>query len=216
MPLKHWQAWGIDHLSRKPAAGFDHPPGKEMLPNVQSKPLLAQLWAIPTHPITGYQGEEIRCPTALLFYGKEGGSKLWTKDLWGKGIFNSFLMSCFLAKLPSEEHWLLLANPACSTWSDTVHMNTTSPLQPSAGSKPSLDVCCAEQPGKPAEPGKDLITSHWGEWGPGGQSPNARCVAPNTEQRWWVSPRDRWRDLINLRPCPWEWTLSNVNFTRTI
>ena len=34
MPLKHWQAWGIDHLSRKPVPVFDHPLGKEMLPNV--------------------------------------------------------------------------------------------------------------------------------------------------------------------------------------
>ncbi|KAK4816063.1 hypothetical protein QYF61_011071 [Mycteria americana] len=43
MPLKHWQAWGIDHLSRKPVPGFDHPLGKEMLPKVQSEPPLAQL-----------------------------------------------------------------------------------------------------------------------------------------------------------------------------
>jgi len=23
-PLKHWQAWGIDRLSRKPVPAFDH------------------------------------------------------------------------------------------------------------------------------------------------------------------------------------------------
>ena len=40
MPLKHWQAWGIDHLSSKPVPVFDHPLGKEILPNVQSKPSL--------------------------------------------------------------------------------------------------------------------------------------------------------------------------------
>ena len=43
MRLKHWQAWGIDHLSRKPDPMFDHPLGKEMLPNVQSEPPLVQL-----------------------------------------------------------------------------------------------------------------------------------------------------------------------------
>jgi len=37
MPLKQRQAWGIRHLSRKPVPGFDHPLGKEVLPNVQSK-----------------------------------------------------------------------------------------------------------------------------------------------------------------------------------
>jgi len=42
-PLKHCQAWGIDHLCRKPVAVFDHPLGKEMLPHVQAKPPLAQV-----------------------------------------------------------------------------------------------------------------------------------------------------------------------------
>ena len=37
MPLKHWQAWGIDHLSRKPVLGFDQPLSKEILPNVHSE-----------------------------------------------------------------------------------------------------------------------------------------------------------------------------------
>lgn len=30
MPLKHWQTWGIDHLSRKPIPVFDHPLSKEI------------------------------------------------------------------------------------------------------------------------------------------------------------------------------------------
>ena len=59
MPLKHWQAWGIDHLSMKPVPEFDTPLGKEMLLNALSKPPLAQLWTIPTHPITGSQEEEL-------------------------------------------------------------------------------------------------------------------------------------------------------------
>ena len=59
MPLKQWQAWGIDHLSRKHVPVLDHRLGKEVLPNVQSEPPLVQLWAIPTLPVTGYQGEEL-------------------------------------------------------------------------------------------------------------------------------------------------------------
>jgi len=43
MPLEHGQAWGIDHISRKPVLVFDHPLGKEMLHNAQSKPPLTQL-----------------------------------------------------------------------------------------------------------------------------------------------------------------------------
>jgi len=59
MPFKHWQALGIDHLSRKPVPGFDRPLCKEMLLNVQSEPPWAQLWTIPTRPIAGSQGEEL-------------------------------------------------------------------------------------------------------------------------------------------------------------
>ena len=65
MPLKHWQAWGIDHLYRKPVPVFDHPLGKQTLPNVQSKPPLAQLWTIPTRPNTGSPGEEISTSLSL-------------------------------------------------------------------------------------------------------------------------------------------------------
>jgi len=38
MLLKHWQAWGINHLSRNPVPMFDHPFGKEMFPQVKFKP----------------------------------------------------------------------------------------------------------------------------------------------------------------------------------
>lgn len=37
MPLKHWQAWGMDQLSRMTVPVFDNPLSEEMLPNVQSK-----------------------------------------------------------------------------------------------------------------------------------------------------------------------------------
>lgn len=61
-PLKHWQAWGIDHLPRAPVPEFE-----EMFPNVQSEPALEQLWAIPTHPISRLQGEKLSTslPTSL-------------------------------------------------------------------------------------------------------------------------------------------------------
>jgi len=57
--LKHLKARGIGHRSMKPAPVFDHPLGKEMLPNVKSGSPLVQLQTIPTHPITGSQGEEL-------------------------------------------------------------------------------------------------------------------------------------------------------------
>jgi len=59
MSPKHWQAWGIDHLSRKPVPVSDHSLGKEMFPHVQSEPPFVQLWTIPMGLITGSQGEEL-------------------------------------------------------------------------------------------------------------------------------------------------------------
>lgn len=32
--LQQWQAWGVNYLSRKPVLAFNHPLGKEILPNV--------------------------------------------------------------------------------------------------------------------------------------------------------------------------------------
>lgn len=56
MPLKNWQAWDIDHFSRKPVPLFGHQVSKEMLPNVQPELPLVQQWTIPTGDIPGYQG----------------------------------------------------------------------------------------------------------------------------------------------------------------
>lgn len=50
VPVEHWQAWGINHLSEKPVTVFDCPHGNKMFPNVWSKPPLAQLCAIPSCP----------------------------------------------------------------------------------------------------------------------------------------------------------------------
>lgn len=49
---------GSDALEHKAPALFPPLP-KEMLPDVWSKPSVAQLWVLPTGPATGYQGEEL-------------------------------------------------------------------------------------------------------------------------------------------------------------
>lgn len=66
MPLTHRQAWGINHLSRKPLPMFDHRLGKEMLPNhVKSETPLTDATLnhshtfCPTHSVPGSQEEEL-------------------------------------------------------------------------------------------------------------------------------------------------------------
>lgn len=44
LPLEHWRAGGIDLLSRKPGPVFEHPLGKEILPNIWSKPPMSTTW----------------------------------------------------------------------------------------------------------------------------------------------------------------------------
>lgn len=58
MPLKPWQAWGTDHLSKKPVPVFDHPLWKETFPNIKSESSSMQAGAIPMNPVAGYQAEE--------------------------------------------------------------------------------------------------------------------------------------------------------------
>lgn len=53
IPLKR------NHPSRMSVSGFDHPPGKGMLPNILSIPSLTQLWPAPMFPTVGYQREEV-------------------------------------------------------------------------------------------------------------------------------------------------------------
>lgn len=48
MSLKAQRAWGINHLSRKPALRFDHSLCIEVFPNVKSEFPVAQLWTTPT------------------------------------------------------------------------------------------------------------------------------------------------------------------------
>ncbi|KAK4832004.1 hypothetical protein QYF61_020442 [Mycteria americana] len=50
--------WGLNHFPGQPVPMLDNPFGEEIFPNIQSKPLLAQLEAISSCPITCYLGEE--------------------------------------------------------------------------------------------------------------------------------------------------------------
>ena len=62
MPLAHWQAWGINQVSRKPVPVFEHSPSAEMSPSVRSQ---LPLYGIPTHPVS-YEGEKRLSPPSLL------------------------------------------------------------------------------------------------------------------------------------------------------
>ncbi|KAK4830604.1 LOW QUALITY PROTEIN: hypothetical protein QYF61_012030 [Mycteria americana] len=52
------QEWRLHHLSGQPVPMLDHPFSTEIFPNIQSKPLLTQLEAIFSRPITSYFREE--------------------------------------------------------------------------------------------------------------------------------------------------------------
>ncbi|KAK4807218.1 hypothetical protein QYF61_024338 [Mycteria americana] len=66
--------WRLNHFPGQSVPMLDNPFGEEKFPNIQSKPPLAQLEAISSHPITCYLGEEtdphlsttsfqLRCPS---------------------------------------------------------------------------------------------------------------------------------------------------------
>ncbi|KAK4827827.1 hypothetical protein QYF61_021911 [Mycteria americana] len=50
--------WRLNHFPGQPVPMLDNPLGEEKVPNIQSKPPLAQLEAISSGPITCYLGEE--------------------------------------------------------------------------------------------------------------------------------------------------------------
>ncbi|KAK4827689.1 hypothetical protein QYF61_020823 [Mycteria americana] len=52
------QGWRLSHFPEQPVPMLDNPLGEEKIPNIQSKPPLAQLEAISSCPITCYLGEE--------------------------------------------------------------------------------------------------------------------------------------------------------------
>lgn len=56
---------GINHLSRKPVAVFDHPHGRKWFLNICSESPLVQLCAVPTCTVIDSQGE-VTSPLPLL------------------------------------------------------------------------------------------------------------------------------------------------------
>ena len=66
MLLKCCQAWRHDCLTGELVPVLHYPLGEEPFPNVQPKPSLADLPAVPLGPIIGHQGEEIStCPSSF-------------------------------------------------------------------------------------------------------------------------------------------------------
>ncbi|KAK4818457.1 hypothetical protein QYF61_013663 [Mycteria americana] len=58
LDVKNIQEWRLHHLSGQPVPMLDNPFSKEIFPNIQSKPPLAQREAISSRPVTSYLGEE--------------------------------------------------------------------------------------------------------------------------------------------------------------
>ncbi|KAK4810580.1 hypothetical protein QYF61_007317, partial [Mycteria americana] len=56
--FKYLQGWRLNHFPGQPLPMLDHPFSKEIFPNIQSKPPLAQLEAVSSCPIACYLGEE--------------------------------------------------------------------------------------------------------------------------------------------------------------
>ena len=124
MPLKHWQAWGIDHLSRKPVPMFDHPLSKEMLPNVQSD--FANWTAV-----LGFCGRWAGTPAAQVVLRWICNSELWclTLHLWkcggaqasirealGSGLHELTHLRTYTARMPSEAMQMSCLSESCSTF----------------------------------------------------------------------------------------------------
>ena len=63
MPVEHWQAWGINQLSKKSVPEFSHPHGKEMFQAAQSDPPLAVL----CHSHMSCHGQQEHSPVPLCF-----------------------------------------------------------------------------------------------------------------------------------------------------
>ncbi|KAK4824091.1 hypothetical protein QYF61_010602 [Mycteria americana] len=56
--FKYLQRWSLNHFPQQTVPMLDHHFSKETFPNIQSKPPLARVEAISSHPITRYLGEE--------------------------------------------------------------------------------------------------------------------------------------------------------------
>lgn len=95
MPLQHWKAWGIYHLSMKLVPVFKHPLDKEMLPKVQFESPMAQLWTITMCPTTGYQGgrDQHLLPALLSQLGK-GACTIYDLAFHKKSEISKFFHTC--------------------------------------------------------------------------------------------------------------------------
>ncbi|KAK4814679.1 hypothetical protein QYF61_025505 [Mycteria americana] len=62
--FKYLQGWGLNHFPGQPVPVLDNPFSEVKFPDTQSKPPLAQVEAISSHPMACYLGEETN-PTSL-------------------------------------------------------------------------------------------------------------------------------------------------------
>jgi len=58
MSLKRLKGWSLNHFPGQPVPVLDNIFSEEIFPYIQSKPPLAQLEAVSSHPVTSYLGEE--------------------------------------------------------------------------------------------------------------------------------------------------------------
>lgn len=101
--LKHCQPWGTDHHSRKSVPAFDHPLGKVMDPNVQSKLSFVSSETFP-HVLSLVSREKRSAPPSLLF-------------LLRKLLRAMMLLSSLLSKETSPSPQLLLSGHAFQPFS---------------------------------------------------------------------------------------------------
>jgi len=68
MSFKYLQGWQLNHFPGQSLPMLDNPFSEEIFPNIHTKPPLAQLEAIFSHPITCYLGEETDTHLATIFF----------------------------------------------------------------------------------------------------------------------------------------------------
>ena len=66
--LKHIQGWWLNHLPGEPIPVLNNSFWKEVFPDIQPKPPLAQLEAISPRPVTCHQWEETNPALAVITF----------------------------------------------------------------------------------------------------------------------------------------------------
>ena len=116
MRLKNWQALAIDYLCKKPVPVFAQPLGKEMLPNVKSKPSLKQLWTIPTalfpqnisHWIIPTEHSQYIMTAHLLWFWRKRNDAMWNVLALGAFLWwtsQSLKSFSLLEGIPKQVSW---------------------------------------------------------------------------------------------------------------